>query len=39
MDAEIRGEMDEIDTRTQMLLNHQTVKHPDEHRFRIALLD
>jgi hypothetical protein len=39
MDADFRGEIDEIDTRTPMLLNHQTVKHPDEHRFPIAPLD
>jgi hypothetical protein len=39
MDADFRGEIDEIDPRTQMLLNHQTVKHPDEHRFPVAPLD
>jgi hypothetical protein len=33
MDADFRGGIDEIDTRTQILLNHQTVKHPGEHRF------
>src|SRR5687768_10635404 len=39
MAADFSGGVEGIDTRTQMLLNHQTVKHQGEHQFPIAVWD